>query len=101
MKIRVEDDAERSRYEAFADGERAGYVAYRRRPGLIALDHTEIGDRYEGHGVGSALVVHVLDEAREQGLAVLPFCPFVNEYIQRHPGYAELVPEPERERFAL
>jgi len=101
VRIRVSDNPERGRYEVFADDSRAGYLAYRHQDGLIALDHTDVNERYEGEGVGSALVVHALDGAREQGLAVIPFCPFVNEYIQRHPSYADLVPESERERFGL
>lgn len=101
MAVEVEDNRDRSRYEAFADGRRAGYSNYRRRPDLIALDHTQVDERFEGLGVGSALAVTILDEARAAGLAVLPYCPFMNEYIQRHPQYADLVPESQRERFGL
>lgn len=101
MRLRVEDAEDRGRYEIFADDERAGYLAYRRQDSLIALDHTDVRERFEGEGVGSAVVVRALDDARSQGLAVLPFCPFANEYIQRHPTYADLVPESERERFGL
>ena len=32
---------------------------------------------------------------------MLPFCPFVNEWLKRHPEYMDLVPEDERERFGL
>ncbi len=101
MAVRVEDDRERSRYEAFVDERRAGYSNYRRRPDLIALDHTEVDERFEGRGVGSALATRALDDARAEGLAVLPFCPFMNEFIQSHPDYADLVPESQRGRFGL
>lgn len=101
MAVRVEDNAERSRYEAFVDDRLAGYSNYRRRPDLIAIDHTQVDDRFEGRGVGSSLAVRALDDARAAGIAVLPFCEFMNEYIQRHPAYADLVPESQRERFGL
>ena len=101
MAVEVEDNRERSRYEAFVDGRRAGYSNYRRRPDLIALDHTQVDERFEGLGVGSALAVRALEDARAAGIAVLPYCPFMNEYLQRHPEYADLVPESQRERFAL
>lgn len=101
MAVRVEDNSERGRYEAFADGRRAGYLTYRRRSDLIALDHTQVEERFEGEGVGSALIVRALEDARAAGIDVLPFCPFANEYIQRHPDYVELVPEAQRERFGL
>ena len=35
------------------------------------------------------------------GEDVLPFCPFVNHFIDTHPEYRELVPEDMRERFGL
>ena len=42
-----------------------------------------------------------LDDARERGLAVLPFCPYVNSWIKKHPEYADLVPEDRRGDFGL
>jgi len=35
------------------------------------------------------------------GLAVLPFCPFVRRFIAENAGYADLVPEKDRQRFGL
>jgi predicted GNAT family acetyltransferase len=101
MKIRVEDVPDRNRYEVFADDKRAGHVTYRRIPGRIAFDHTEVDERFEGEGIGSALTRHVLDEARDDGLEVLPFCSFVRSWIERHPDYVPLVPADQRERFRL
>ena len=45
---------------------------------------------------------HVLDAAREAGLAVYPACPFVARYIKRHPhDYLDLVPEEKRSTYGL
>jgi predicted GNAT family acetyltransferase len=99
--VAVTDNADQERYEITVDGELAGFLQYRRRPGLIALVHTEIDPRFEGRGLGGQLARAVLDEARAQDLLVLPFCPFVNGYIERHPEYAVLVPEAFREKFGL
>jgi predicted GNAT family acetyltransferase len=33
----------------------------------------------------------VLDDARRQGLRVLPLCPFIAHYVEQHPEYQELV----------
>ena len=101
MAIEVRDNADAERYEASVDGQPAGFTIYRTRPGLIALVHTEVDEAFEGHGVASTLVRFELDDARERGLAVLPFCPFVNGYIQRHREYADLVPEAQRAAFGL
>jgi predicted GNAT family acetyltransferase len=98
----VVDDSNQGRFE-IRDGARvAGFTTYKRRRGLIAFLHTEVADEYEGKGVGSRLIRAVLDAAREQGLAVLPFCPFVRGYIAKHPDeYLDLVPARLREDFEL
>ena len=101
MAVEVRDNPDEERYEATVDGELAGFVMYRSRPGLIALVHTEVDDRFEGQGVGSALVREALDDVRRREADLLPFCPFVNSYIQRHPEYADLVPESQRASFDL
>jgi predicted GNAT family acetyltransferase len=95
------DNPDQHRYEIRVSDELAGFVQYRRREGLIALIHTEIGARFEGQGLGSQLIAAVLDEARAAGVAVFPFCPFVNGFISRHPEYVDLVPEEFRSEFGL
>jgi predicted GNAT family acetyltransferase len=99
--IDITDNAEGERYEIAVDGDLAGFVQYRRRPQLIAFVHTEIDSRFEGRGLGGRLVGTALDAARADGLAVLPFCPFVNAHIQRHPEYADLVPDAFRAQFGV
>lgn len=79
----------------------AGFVAYRMQPGLIAFVHTEVDDAFEGHGVGSILVREALADARRRGFEVLPLCPFVNAFIERHREYLGLVPASRREEFGL
>lgn len=100
-EIAVADDREAKRFVITVDGEPAGFAEYRDRGGAISLVHTEIDERFEGRGLGGRLVAAALDDARDRGLAVLPFCPFVKSYIERHPEYLDLVPSPQRPRFGL
>jgi len=98
----VVDARERERFEIRAGDDLAGFTTYKRRGGLIAFIHTEVAHEYEGKGVASRLISGALDAARKEGLAVLPFCPFVRGYIARHPGeYLDLVPPDLRENFEL
>lgn len=97
----MRDAPERNRFEIEVDGEPVGFVQYRRRPGAIAFLHTEIDPEHEGAGLGGVLVAAALDEARREGLHVLPFCPFVRSYLERHPEYLDLVPEERRAAFGL
>ena len=97
----VNDHPDEQRVEIHTGDELAGFVVYRRRPGLIAYMHTEIDPRFEGQGLGSTLIRAALEQARQEGLKVLPFCPFVNAFIARHPDYVDLVPTEHREAFGL
>ena len=45
----------------------------------------------KGRGVGSKLIRGALDAARDRGLKVVPQCPFVKAYIERHAEYRDLL----------
>jgi hypothetical protein len=85
------DVPERSRYELRVGGETVGEAAYRLRNGRIVFIHTEVDEALEGRGLGSRLVEGALEDARSRGLQVVPLCPFVAGYIERHPEYADAV----------
>ncbi len=97
----VTDVPGRSRFEVHVDGELGGFAEYRDHDGVRSFTHTEIDDAYEGRGLGSVLVRAALDAARDAGLTVLPFCPFVRDYLAKHPEYLDLVPGNQRARFDL
>ena len=101
MQVRVVENPGAGRFELFADGELAGAAYYRFEDGAMAFTHTEVDDAYEGRGLGSKLAAGALDEARSRGVEVLPYCPFVRGYIQRHPEYLDLLAEARRHRFGL
>ena len=100
-RIEVADAPDRERYELSIDGEVVGYCTYRARPGLIAFVHTEVDERLQGRGLANRLIRFALEDARTRGLAVLPFCPFVNAFIERHREFEALVPDTYREQFGL
>ena len=87
----VTDNTERHRFEITVGGEVAGFAEYARREGEVELTHTVVDDAYEGQGLGSILVSAALDAVRDEGLLVVPTCPFVAKYLERHDQYADLV----------
>jgi uncharacterized protein len=87
----VTDHPDELRYEIDVDGEVAGFINYRREPGVLELMHTDVAPKWEGKGIGGALVQGALDDVRARGLQVRPYCPFVAKYIHRHPEYQDLV----------
>jgi predicted GNAT family acetyltransferase len=90
--VETTNHPEASRYEAHIDGELAGFAEYQLTDKLVVLTHTEVEDRFEGRGVGSALARFALDDIRAQGTRqVLPLCPFIKSWIGKHPDYGDLV----------
>lgn len=90
MNTEVVDNAERQRYEIRRDGQTLGFAAYQKANRLIVFTHTEIEPGVEGQGIGGQLVRAALDDVRSQGIPVLPICPFVQEWMRRHPDYLDL-----------
>ena len=101
MTQTVVDNPEARRFELLVDGQLAGIAAYDRSPGTMSLTHTEVYPSFEGRGLGSVLAQRALDLIRDEGAAVLPYCPFIRRYIQRHQDYLDLVPADRREQFEL
>jgi uncharacterized protein len=91
MDITVADNPAHARYDAFVDGKPAGFAAYRRSTGRIIFTHTEIEPEFEGKGVGSVLARAALDDVRGRGERVVPQCPFIADFIDKHEEYADLV----------
>ena len=90
-EVEVRDNPEKRQFDAYVDGNLAGFSAYELTDGGIMIMHTEVDDAYEGQGVGSAMVGQMLDLIRADGeLKVTVLCPFVNAWIRRHPDYQDL-----------
>ncbi|NUU23618.1 MAG: N-acetyltransferase [Streptomycetaceae bacterium] len=104
MGTKVVDNPEKSRFEVFTGpggDELAGFAEYFLHGDEIAFIHTEVDPAFEGQGLGSQLARGALDAARERGLGVLPYCPFIRAWIRKHPEYTDLVPTDHRTKFEL
>ena len=89
--IEVADNPQAARFEVRLDGTVVGFTEYALKGGTIILSHTEVQPEFEGRGLGGHLARAALDAARDAGLRVIPRCPFIARYIDRHPEYADLV----------
>lgn len=78
------------RFEATVDGLRA-LLDYRRFPNRIVFPHTEVPAPLEGQGLAAKLTRTALDFARTNHLRVVPLCPYVSDFIRKHPEYQYLV----------
>lgn len=66
-------------------------IEYEIKGDVIALLHTEVDPALEGRGAGTAIVEKTLKHIEDSGLQLLPLCPFVSAYINRHPEWERIV----------
>lgn len=92
--VQVSDNEDEGRFVARTPGGEAE-LTYDRREGKLFLLHTGVPPEAEGQGVGGALVRAALEQARERGHKVVPYCSFARAYIERHPEWADVVVQPE------
>jgi predicted GNAT family acetyltransferase len=86
----VTNDEVQHRFELSVDGHVA-FAEYFIRGNVVTFTHTLVPNELEGKGVGSALAKAALNDARSRGLAVIPRCPFIHAYIERHPEYLDIL----------
>jgi predicted GNAT family acetyltransferase len=71
--------------------DKMGVLEYRMTGHSIVFTHTGVPPEIEGRGIASALTQAGLEYARTKQLKVVPQCPFVREYLAKHPEYSDLV----------
>ncbi len=88
--IEVTNQLEKQQFEISSEGQLA-FLQYQLLDSQLILIHTEVPPELEGKGFGSALAKAGLEYARQNQLKVVPLCPFVRSYLQRHPEYQDLI----------
>jgi len=88
--LTIRNNEAEKRFEVELDGQLA-LLEYIRAGKNITYTHTEVPKSLEGKGIGSKLARHALEFARDNDLKVIPICPFVTDYLRRHPEYHPLV----------
>ena len=79
------------RWTVVLDGHVAEMTYSRSSAALIIIDHTEVPDALRGRGVGKALVLRAVEDARATGKKILPLCPFAAAQFRRHPEWSDIL----------
>ena len=85
------DNDQRHRYEFHIDGFIAKIDYIKNKEGEIYLTHTEVPPGMEGKGIGSELAEKVFKDIEKKHLRLIPICPFIATYLQKHPEWKRLV----------
>ena len=89
--VEREDGASKGRYRIVINGAEAEMTYSRAGDGLIIIDHTEVPAVLRGRKVGERLVRQAIEDARREGVAIIPLCPFAKAQIGRHPEWQDVL----------
>ena len=86
----VQHDASAHRFTADVEGGTAE-LEYQLADDTLIFTHTFVPEPSRGGDVGQSLVEAGLAHARENGLQIVPQCPYVAHYVETHPEAQGLV----------
>jgi len=92
FEIVKEDGKTRGRYVITIDG-REAELTYSKLgdSGNVIADHTGVPEELGGRGLGSALVRHLVEDARSHGFKIVPLCPYVKAQYRKHPEWSDVI----------
>lgn len=94
-KVEREDGAQKGRYRLVIDGAEAEMTYSRAGDGMIIIDHTYVPEALRGRKVGERLVRQAVEDARRDGIVIVPLCPFAKAQIDRHPEWRDVIRQPQ------
>ena len=89
--VEREDGASKGRYLLVVDGVEAEMTYSRAGKALIIIDHTDVPAVLRGRKIGERLVRQAIEDARRDGVAIVPLCPFARAQIDRHPEWQDVL----------
>jgi predicted GNAT family acetyltransferase len=97
LHIDFEETSSKGRYFVPADdpdADQAELTFSKLGDKTIIADHTGVPDRYRGQGVGLMLVERMVEDARANGITIVPLCPFVRAMYEKHPEWSDVMQAP-------
>ncbi|QLY32358.1 GNAT family N-acetyltransferase [Nocardia huaxiensis] len=82
---------EQHRYEVWYGNSLAGFSEYRERDNDTVFIHTEVDGAFSGKGLGNKLAQDAIDDVIARGRVIVPRCPFIKGWLDKHPDYDEHV----------
>ncbi len=68
------------------------------RPGVVNLVHTEVDPSLGGQGIAGKITQAVAERLREKGLKAELSCSYSIRWFSKHPEYADVLENPEKEK---
>lgn len=92
MKLHVEHNPEKHQFFTVIEN-KLGTLDYdvSKESNILDYKSTFVPEELRGRQIGGELVRVALEYAKNHHFKVIPSCPFVKQYINRHPEYQSIV----------
>ena len=88
---REERGSSGGRWVTHTDADAAEMTYSRASAKLIIIDHTYVPATLRGRGVGEALAMRAVADARREGFKIIPLCPFAKSQFERHRDWGDVL----------
>lgn len=86
----IQHQPDRSRFATMLEGAEA-VLEYTMEGQCMVIEHTNVPEAVGGRGIAGALTRAAFDHARAHGLSVRPACSYAAGWVERNPGYGDLL----------
>lgn len=94
MSTSVTRQSDPDRFEITSDDAVAGFTQFLDRGDRRVFFHTEIGEEFGGQGLAAIVVEQAVAATREEGLTIVPVCPYVAKWLTKHPEHEDATSKP-------
>ncbi|NLY86930.1 MAG: N-acetyltransferase [Clostridiales bacterium] len=81
-KIRIVYEPENNRAAAYDVDKEIGEITFEPEDASWLVEHTYVDDAYRGHKIAKKLVDEIVYRAKEEGITIVPICPYVKKVFR-------------------
>lgn len=70
---------------------KAKVTYYFSRDDVVVVDQTITNEQFRGQGLAHKVLIALLEWAREQGVKILPECPFAAKVMRENDDYSDMI----------
>ncbi len=89
-KIKHKESESRGIFYINDNDKKVAELTYSLEDDVMTIDHTEVHPSKEGKGLGTKMVKHSVEFARENNRKINPLCPFAEVLFDKHDDWNDL-----------
>lgn len=88
--VRIVLEKDKARAAAYDGKENIGESTYSASEKIWIIDHTFVEEKYQGQDIGRMLVDKIVEEAKQEGVKIIPLCPYALSLFRKDEKYKDI-----------